>query len=347
VIAGQCKKTVDGHPRYLVLLVTEACNLRCAYCYRGEQRYAQSMPCEVAEKALHLASSSGCRFHVQITGGEPTLEPALVEWIASLVRKKGWPATIGIQTNGTNLDSSLLKVFKRYDVRVGVSLDGPPDVQERVRGRAASTLKGLKLLTDKEVPFRVTTVVTGQNVHALGKLGLLLGGFPSACGIGLDLLIEKGRAVNADMVRPPSPKDLKNGLKKLLQALNWVNEKRLHPVKLRELELLKQAAAGKRNTSFCHAARGEAMAVLPGGTVYPCAQTAGDSRFACGTVEAVDRKNAAKLGTYRLQDRDCGKCRIRSFCPGDCPSRLYYNDGQARNLACIIYQSLWEEYERS
>ena len=174
----------------------------------------------------------------------------------------------------------------------------------------------------------------------------MLGAFSTLRGIALDLLVAKGRSLEGKATHPTF-QDLTGGLQRLFRALRWVNEKRSHPVKLRELELLKQAAAGKRNTSFCHAARGEAMAVLPDGTVYPCAQTAGDPRFACGTVEAVDRKNAAKLGTYRLQDRDCGKCRIRSFCPGDCPSRLYYNDGQARNLACIIYQSLWEEYERS
>ena len=339
-------KTVDEYPRYLVLLLTEACNLRCVYCYRGDQRCAQSMFREVAEKALHLVSSSRGRFHVQMTGGEPALEPELVEWIASLIRKKGWPATIGIQTNGTMLDTSLIRIFKQYSIQVGLSLDGPPEVQEEIRGEALSTFKGLKLLSDKEVPFRVTTVVTEQNVHALGRLGLLLGAFSTLRGIALDILVAKGRSLEGRAIHPTF-QDLTGGLQRLFRALRWVNEKRSHPVKLRELELLKQAAAGKGKTSFCHAALGEAMAVLPDGSVYPCAQTAGDPRFACGTVEAVERKNAARLAAYRLQGADCTKCRIRSFCPGDCPSRLYYNDEDAKNLACVMYQALWEEYERS
>jgi len=335
---------INKYPRYLVLILTEACNLRCVYCYRGDPGGLQYMSRDIAEAGIRLAASSGLPFHVQMTGGEPTLEPGLIERVAGLIRKEAWPATIGMQTNGTLLDRAITGIFKKYDIQVGVSLDGPPEVQERVRGRAASTLKGLKLLRDQDMAFRVTTVITGQNVHAMGQLALLLGGFPNACGLGLDLLIARGRAVNADTVMPPSPKDLKNGLKKLLQALNWVNEKRPHPVKLRELELLKQAAAGKRNTSFCHAARGEAMAVLPDGTVYPCAQTAGDPRFACGTVEAVEKENLYSLGQYSLQNEQCNNCPLFEFCPGDCPGRLHYNNSQTGRLACVMYQTLWKEY---
>ncbi|HCX89504.1 MAG TPA: radical SAM protein, partial [Deltaproteobacteria bacterium] len=76
---------MNRYPRYLVLLLTTACNLNCAYCYREERDHFQSMPREVAEKALRLAASSGSSFHVQITGGEPCLEPELIEWTASLV----------------------------------------------------------------------------------------------------------------------------------------------------------------------------------------------------------------------------------------------------------------------
>ncbi|OPX36529.1 MAG: hypothetical protein B1H11_07310 [Desulfobacteraceae bacterium 4484_190.1] len=337
-----------GRPfRYLVLLLTEACNLRCVYCYRGERRCARSMPREVAERSLQYIASSGHHFHVQITGGEPTLEPTLIEWIASLVREKGWPATIGIQTNGTNLDSSLLKVFKRYDVRVGVSLDGPPEVQEEVRGKAAGTFRGLQLLTEQEMDFRVTTVITDQTVRTMGQLALLLGRFPTARGLGLDLLVARGRALDGDMVRHPSSEELRNGLKRLLQALNWVNENRSCSVKLRELELLKQASLGQKSTLFCHAAKGEAMAVYPDGSVYPCAQTVGDPCFACGTIDAPDASGLDGLKGYRLESERCLTCPLEDFCPGDCPSRLHYNDARTGKLACVMYQTLWKEYRRS
>lgn len=63
--------------RYVVLWLTTACNLRCAYCYRGDPP-ASTMPLEVARSALKLAAQSGLPFHVQMAGGEPTLEPGLM-----------------------------------------------------------------------------------------------------------------------------------------------------------------------------------------------------------------------------------------------------------------------------
>ena len=335
--------TMSKYPRYLVLLLTTECNLHCVYCYREERGPVQSMTREVAEKGLRLAAATGHTFHVQLTGGEPTLEPELIEWIASFIRKKGLPATIGIQTNGTILDASLIRMFKHYNIQVGVSLDGPPDFHEKLRGKSGPTIRGLKLLSDQDLPFRVTCVVTGENVAVMDRLALLLGSFPTARGIALDLLVCKGHAFKGDCVSPPSPAELKNGLKKLAQTLGWINANRSHPIKLRELESLKQAAKKSNRPNFCHASKGEAMAVHPSGTIYPCAQTVGDPCFACGTVEAPNKESFDVLGKYSLRSEQCNDCPVSGFCPGDCPSRLYYNDDQTRCLACVMYQTLWKK----
>ena len=333
-------------PRYLVLMLTEACNLRCVYCYRGEPGSSRPMSREVVARSLERAAGSGLPFHVQLTGGEPTLEPALVEWVVSLVRQKGWPATIGLQTNGSLLDRSMVRICRHYDIQVGVSLDGPPDVQERMRGGAAATFRGLQLLCEHEVPFRVTTVVTGQNIRTLGRLALLLGTLPTARGLGLDLLVSRGRALAGGRVTQPTAPELKNGLQRLSQTLNWINENRTHPVRLRELELLQRAAAGEGRRRFCHAATGEAMAVLPDGSVYPCAQTAGDPGFACGSVTAPGAPDLVCLGGGRPADERCRDCSLAGFCPGDCPSRQHYNDAPDAGLACVMYRTLWAEFSK-
>lgn len=330
-------------PRYIVLLLTTACNLDCVYCYRGKKSH-QSMTVKIAFQAIEMAARTGLPFHVQLSGGEPTIEPDLIKGIASFIRKSGSPATIGIQTNGTLLDASLIRMFKHYDIQVGVSLDGPSNVHEKLRGKSGPTIKGLKLLSDYDVPFRVTCVVTGQNVAVMDQLALLLGSFPTARGLALDLLVCKGHALKGDCVSPPSPAELKNGLKKLVQTLGWLNVNRSHQIKLRELESLKQAAKKGKQPHFCHASKGEAMAVHPNGTIYPCAQTAGEPCFACGTVEAPNKENLSLLGEYSLRSEQCNDCPVSGFCPGDCPGRLYYNDTKTRRLACVMNQTLWEEY---
>ena len=224
--------------RYLMLLLTTECNLRCSYCYRDDESIHQVMSRELAAEALSFISRTDKHVHVQMTGGEPALVPELIEWIASEIRNKaGRPVTIGVQTNGTLIDAALIEIFKKYNIQVGVSLDGPVSIQEELRGNAAETLKGLKFLSDYGVPFRVTTVVTRQNVAALGKLALLLSGFRTVMGLGLDLLVHKGRAMKDKAVSSPSAEELRHGLLNLMKRLKQVNTRRLHPIRLRELDL--------------------------------------------------------------------------------------------------------------
>ena len=68
-----------------MLLLTDACNLDCAYCYRGKKSNSQSMPFEIAEEVLIWAGASKDYFHVQLTGGEPLLYPELIEKIAKFI----------------------------------------------------------------------------------------------------------------------------------------------------------------------------------------------------------------------------------------------------------------------
>jgi uncharacterized protein len=328
--------------RYIVLLLTTACNLQCAYCYRGECK-PESMAREVAAEALKLAAESGRAFHVQMTGGEPALEPELVEWVASTIRKESWHATVGLQTNGTLIDRSLARMAKRYDIQIGVSLDGPVDIQDELRGGAVSTFRGLKVLAEEEVPFCVTTVVTEQNVAYLGKLALILGGFGNAGGVGLDLLVRKGRADKTDRVMPPSSNALREGLRELVKVLRRINSSRPRSIKLREVELLKRVCRIRKALPFCHASRGESIAVHPDGSLYPCGQTVGDPEFYAGTIGSLVVSRLSALSSHVLEDTTCSGCPLIGRCPGDCPSREYYNDEAGKRLACVMYRTLWEE----
>ena len=115
--------------RYLVLLVTTACNARCVYCYRDEEQLREMTP-DVAYAALDLALRSGEPFHVQLAGGEPALALGLVEHIGARRRKTGAAATLALQTNGACIDSRLTKLCWRYRIDVGISVGGPPETQE-------------------------------------------------------------------------------------------------------------------------------------------------------------------------------------------------------------------------
>lgn len=329
--------------RYLILCLTTRCNLACTYCYHGESAEPMDMSWSVLDRALDRVGPEKGPFHLQLTGGEPTLVPALIERAVRKVRIPGRSDTIGIQTNGTCLNPDLVELFRTFDVQVGVSLDGPPAVHHALRGQASQTLHGLQLLEARGVPFRVTTVVSRENVGHLDRLVWLLAGFGQARDIGLDLLVHKGRAIHGGAVAPADVPALRSGLHAMVAALQAVNRRRPIPLQLRELELLRRPGSTSTNLRFfCHASRGQSVAVHPDGRIFPCGQTLGDPHFAAGTIERPEPARLTVLQGIHLASENCRSCPLQGCCPGECPSRLHANRSVNPTLACELYRALWE-----
>lgn len=320
--------------RHLVLWLTTSCNLTCAYCYRGHPSAGQSMSEATAMAALELAAQSGQPFHVQLAGGEPTLEPGLIEAVARRVRAQGWPATLAVQTNAVALTAGMAQMFRRWRIGVGVSLDGPLPVQERLRGQATRTLQGMHELEREGVDFGVTAVVCTENLEQLPRLALLLSRFKHARGLGLDLLVRRGRAA-AGWPTMADPRALSKAMQKLAHTVAWINQRRKPPLVLRELQRIKSASG-----AFCQAALGASVAVHPDSRLFPCGQTMDDEDLALGSLHKPDFFKAASLGRFALHSRQCAGCPLDGCCPGECPSRLKYNGPQGQALACAMLRGL-------
>jgi uncharacterized protein len=325
--------------RYLVLWLTTQCNLHCSYCYRPPEAPSRMSP-GVARAALELAASSGQPFHVQLAGGEPTLEPELIEYIGSLIREKRLPASVAVQTNGTRIDARLIAACLQHQIEIGISLDGPPDMQQRARGMARETYQGLALLDASAVPTRVTAVLSSESLASAPALAMCLASFSNIRGFGFDPLVLKGAARGrADLL--PACADTCDAAHRICETLALVNRRRRQPLVWREFEAVKKARSiGQCSTHYCHAARGESMAVHPSGAVFPCSQVAGEPEFAAGTLDAVDwNRLAMTFRDVRIVCRDAD-CRLAGRCPGDCPSRIHFQNPAMTPVMCDLYRGI-------
>ena len=333
------KEEFDGVPEYLMILITQECNLNCSYCYLHEKPEGQIRR-EVVEPVFRWLASSGKKVHFQITGGEPLLYPELVEYILKRIRSDFSSATVGIQTNGSLIDDALSRMFKKYGVQVGISLDGTEEVHDEFRSGFSETLRGIVALEREEVDFGITCVVYEENVRNLDELLLTLAGFRGFRGINLDLLTVKKPFCTGP--KPALPASIKEGVGKLLRALYWVNRYRAVPIRFSQMEAL------FRKGSPCPAVRKKSLAVCPDGELYPCAHLIGDETFSCGFVDDLSGRRDAP---YELLKKSVSKFRRknRSFChlcPCDCPARLYYNyintfKDLATDPACTLFETVY------
>ncbi len=291
------------------------------------------------QRAISLAASGGKPFHLQLTGGEPTLVLESIEKAVVLSRKSGLCKSLALQTNATCITPELLEMLKLHQIQVGVSLDGPPMIHEQLRGRVSETLRGISLLDREKIPFQVTTVVSQANAPYLDQLVLLLAGFSYVKGIGLDLLIQKGRAKNTPNLSHANKITLEEGVIRMITTLDAITIRRKTPIRLREWDLT--VSSGKKSPVFCHACKGESMAVLPDGRIFPCGQTLGDSLFGAGTVWEVQPDRLNRLHACKPLNALCHDCPLGTSCPGECPSRLHYNQDHHAGRACDLYRILW------
>jgi uncharacterized protein len=186
-------------------------------------------------------------------------------------------------------------------------------------------------------------VLSAANVERLAELALSLAAFPNVEGIGLDPVVYKGRA-NPEMTPAPSGESLRYGIRGLLSTLKRINELRAAPIRWREQDAVRRALSGNAAPkAYCHACLGESLAVHPDGSVYPCGQTVGDPSMAAGSVESIDLPKLHHVyRDLRLQG-PCRECPLEGRCPGDCPSRLVYNNGVSSQTMCLIYRTIAED----
>lgn len=169
----------------LVLPLTQACNLRCSYCYQvihGEFRGDEARniagwteeKCQaVARFAAEQIEKHGYReLRVRWYGGEPLVRPDLfamfTDALGAVCRDAGIPLTGLVVSNGVLLDDAKVELLKRAGVnRLEISLDGPPSAHNALRpaaqGKASyqDVLRGIKLAAE-----HFPTVILRTNVHS-------------------------------------------------------------------------------------------------------------------------------------------------------------------------------------
>ncbi|MCL2887890.1 MAG: anaerobic ribonucleoside-triphosphate reductase activating protein [Elusimicrobia bacterium] len=110
-IGGLIKTSLVDYPGCVsAVIFTQGCNMRCPYCHNPELVYPDMLLDAYDEKAVlnFLAKRKSSLDGVVITGGEPTVQPDLVDFMAKI---KSMGYKIKLDTNGSMPDV-LEKIFE-------------------------------------------------------------------------------------------------------------------------------------------------------------------------------------------------------------------------------------------
>ncbi len=162
-------------PKWIVLQLLEACNLRCKMCYEWGESGAYINKKELNVLDLDVIKNiidkcSPAQPYYELFGGEPLLYPHIFEVIKD-INEHG--SKVDIATNGTLLEKHAEKLVESGITRIWVSLDGLEEVNDAQRGigtyqKAITGIKKILELRKGDTPkIGITTIVTPENAHAL------------------------------------------------------------------------------------------------------------------------------------------------------------------------------------
>ncbi|WP_129595926.1 Cys-rich peptide radical SAM maturase CcpM [Anaerophilus nitritogenes] len=138
----------DTKINYLVLQVTQNCNLRCEYCvysggHNNRAHNESKMNIEIAKKGIDflVKHSSDCNYlYLGFYGGEPLLEFELIKQCVeyTTIATEGKKVDYSITTNGTLINDEVIDFFYKNNFIVTISLDGPSHIHNLSRHFAYS-----------------------------------------------------------------------------------------------------------------------------------------------------------------------------------------------------------------
>lgn len=129
----------DGPLSMLILKLTSACNLGCLYCYDYDPIHKATVADRSAfERAISQAFDvCGGTLQIILHGGEPTLVWPLIESLVEFAEReadrRGYSVSFGGQTNLTKLNDRIVQFSSDHSIAWGISIDGPPEINDRYR----------------------------------------------------------------------------------------------------------------------------------------------------------------------------------------------------------------------
>lgn len=121
------------------LLITSRCNMACSYCI-AKGLPSGTMNIDVGRKAIDLfvyLAEGGKSIEFTFSGGEPLTEFVLIKELMAYASERTYERDMRpqfvVKTNGTILNTEILKLLKSYKIKTVISIDGTSEVHDKHR----------------------------------------------------------------------------------------------------------------------------------------------------------------------------------------------------------------------
>lgn len=363
---------------------TTGCNLGCTYCYENPDRerseeWAQSQ--YDMEKIMEGLREFKKRYPDEapgLHGGEPLLMARddirrIFEWV-----NNNYEESPHIQTNATLIDEEVIQIFKEHNVSVGVSCDGPKELnrlrlasgernKEKMRKvtdkMSERTLNNIDRMLEEGISVGVIVVLHEANAGTEEKFEKLLD--------WLDHLNKNGAsghfnpAIPYEDIQTDVSLDPETLKKRYLRTWEWMKKEKYRTWNPMNNYVDNLLGLGLKNcvNNTCDVYNAAAAKIIDGdGETTGCGKTwstVGDGvPFLQGpssgneyeeTEERYQMLKQLPGGPDKKEGEPdlggCKGCKFWNLCQGGCPSSGIQDDYRSRTIWCEAKYALYEKIE--
>ena len=299
----------------LVFWVTTDCNLRCNYCYEGQNKMKKYMSVKTAVQAIQYfmdiyKQTNDSELQIRFHGGEPLLNTkaitAVQEYVNMAINRDN--VIYSITTNGCVYSKQSMYILKNCMDEINISIDGPEEINDQYRKdslgrgtytRIIKTAKCLKKFVDiKSLNIRIT-----YNSNTVGRLAesiihFIELGFTEV--LPTEDVFDSGWSEEKFVI-------LQEQLK-IVQKYIESTDARVHVGGL-DLSYFKKRGQCDGGINNFH--------IYPDGNIYPCTYVVNEDMFCLGNVfQGIKQDKVNKLkAIYSNKNKDCIGCTYYEYCP--------------------------------
>jgi mycofactocin radical SAM maturase len=310
-----------GAPICMTWELTYACNLSCVHCLSSSGRRDPDELTAAEARGLVDQLAAMQVFYVNIGGGEPMLRPDFFDLVGYAVANK---VGVKFSTNGTRLTAARARQLAAMDyLDVQVSIDGASAAtNDAVRGDgsyAAARAAMDHLAAAGFGPFKISVVVTRQNVDELDELEALAAAYGAQ--LRLTRLRPSGRGADVWSRLHPTADQQRN-------LYRWLLDR---PGVLTGDSFFHLSALGEplEGLNLCGAGRVVCL-IDPVGDVYACPFVlhpdflAGNVRRSGGFAEVWTHSPLFEELRRPQSAGACASCGSYDACRGGCMAAKFY-----------------------
>jgi len=331
---------------YVILKVTQKCNLDCTYCYesRGECKHmTEAISLRSMEELTRISENLVIILH----GGEPLMAGLSFFNIllkAGNKKQDECKITYHIQTNGTLINRQWIEIFKENKISVGISMDGPQLVHDKFRlttngkGTFNQVHNHVKSVEKEGLELNCLCVITSKS---LVNIFAIFDFFEASSFKMIDFIpciMEKNSRNSQREDMTISPKEYAAFITQYFDL--WKKSDQKYTVRSFTdfMSILNGEESQTCMLLYPKVCGINVIAIDTNGDVYPCDSFAGQVEMCMGNIAnggLNEILSNSKLKTFVETangiPEDCGSCRFLKYCFGGCVYHRYFVSKDLKN----------------